>query len=73
MKVDIIPSDSDQSLGFSCRPVGVILSKDQDGIDSKIIAVPLTNIDPTSYSSGKLAENRSSSAASCNRTVYLIN
>ena len=34
-------------MGFSCRPVGVILSKDQDGIDSKIIAVPLTNIDPT--------------------------
>jgi inorganic pyrophosphatase len=32
---------------ISCRPVGVILSEDQDGIDSKIIAVPLTNIDPT--------------------------
>jgi inorganic pyrophosphatase len=32
---------------ITCRPVGVILSKDQDGIDSKIIAVPLTNIDAT--------------------------
>src|SRR5215469_5820260 len=32
---------------IACRPVGIILSKDQDGIDSKIIAVPLTNIDPT--------------------------
>src|SRR5215469_1279883 len=58
---------------IACRPVGIILSKDQDGIDSKIIAVPLTNIDPTSYSSGKLAVYRSSSAASFNRTVYLIN
>jgi len=32
---------------ISSRPIGVILSEDQDGIDSKIIAVPLTNIDPT--------------------------
>jgi inorganic pyrophosphatase len=31
---------------ISCRPIGVILSEDQDGIDSKIIAVPLSNIDP---------------------------
>ena len=32
---------------ISSRPIGVILSEDQDGIDSKIIAVPLINIDPT--------------------------
>jgi inorganic pyrophosphatase len=32
---------------ITCHPVGVILSEDQDGIDSKIIAVPLSNIDPT--------------------------
>jgi inorganic pyrophosphatase len=31
---------------ISCRPIGVILSEDQDGIDSKIIAVPLRKIDP---------------------------
>ncbi len=30
-----------------CRPVGVLLTEDQDGVDSKTIAVPLTNIDPT--------------------------
>ncbi len=30
-----------------CRPVGVLLTEDQGGIDSKIIAVPLTKIDPT--------------------------
>jgi inorganic pyrophosphatase len=32
---------------ISCRPVGVLLTEDQGGIDSKIIAVPLTKIDPT--------------------------
>ena len=31
---------------ISCRPIGVLLSEDQDGIDSKIIAVPLRKIDP---------------------------
>jgi inorganic pyrophosphatase len=31
---------------ISCRPIGVILSEDQDGIDSKIIAVALRKIDP---------------------------
>lgn len=30
-----------------CRPVGVLLTEDQGGVDSKIIAVPLTKIDPT--------------------------
>ena len=30
-----------------CRPVGVLLTEDQGGIDPKIIAVPLTKIDPT--------------------------
>ena len=29
-----------------CRPVGVLLTEDQGGVDSKIIAVPLTKIDP---------------------------
>ncbi len=29
-----------------CRPVGVLLTEDQGGIDPKIIAVPLTKIDP---------------------------
>jgi inorganic pyrophosphatase len=29
-----------------CRPVGVLLTVDQGGIDPKIIAVPLTKIDP---------------------------
>jgi inorganic pyrophosphatase len=32
---------------ISCRPVGVLLTEDQGGIDQKIIAVPLTRIDPT--------------------------
>ena len=32
---------------ISCRPVGVLLTEDQGGIDPKIIAVPLTKIDPT--------------------------
>ena len=30
-----------------CRPVGVLLTVDQGGVDSKIIAVPLAKIDPT--------------------------
>jgi inorganic pyrophosphatase len=30
-----------------CRPVGVLLTQDQFGIDPKIIAAPLTKIDPT--------------------------
>jgi inorganic pyrophosphatase len=32
---------------ISCRPVGVLLTEDQGGIDPKVIAVPLTKIDPT--------------------------
>jgi inorganic pyrophosphatase len=32
---------------ISCRPVGVLLTEDQGGIDSKVIAVPLAKIDPT--------------------------
>lgn len=32
---------------ISCRPIGVLLSEDQDGTDSKIIAVPLRKIDPS--------------------------
>ena len=32
---------------ISCRPVGVLLTEDQNGIDPKIIAVPLTKVDPT--------------------------
>jgi inorganic pyrophosphatase len=30
-----------------CRPIGVLLTEDQGGIDPKIIAVPLAKIDPT--------------------------
>ena len=30
-----------------CRPVGVLLTEDQGGIDPKTIAVPLEKIDPT--------------------------
>lgn len=30
-----------------CRPIGVLLTEDQAGVDSKIIAVTLTKIDPT--------------------------
>ncbi|MGA9171866.1 MAG: inorganic diphosphatase, partial [Nitrososphaeraceae archaeon] len=29
-----------------CRPVGVLLTEDQDGKDCKIIAVPLAKADP---------------------------
>ena len=29
-----------------CKPIGVFSTKDQDGQDSKIIAVPIANIDP---------------------------
>jgi inorganic pyrophosphatase len=32
---------------ISCRPVGVLLTEDQGGIDPKIIVVPLAKIDPT--------------------------
>jgi inorganic pyrophosphatase len=32
---------------ISCRPVGVLLTEDQGGTDSKIIVVPLSKIDPT--------------------------
>jgi inorganic pyrophosphatase len=32
---------------ISCRPIGVLLTEDQGGFDPKIIAVPLTKIDPT--------------------------
>ena len=31
---------------ISCRPIGVLLTEDQEGVDSKIIAVPLAKIDP---------------------------
>jgi len=30
----------------ACRPIGVLLTEDQDGNDPKIIAVPVTKIDP---------------------------
>ncbi|MGB6530495.1 MAG: inorganic diphosphatase [Candidatus Nitrosopolaris sp.] len=39
---------------ISCRPVGVLLSEDQDGIDSKIIAVPSLHI--YRYRSGTISE-----------------
>jgi inorganic pyrophosphatase len=32
---------------ISCRPVGVLLTEDQGGIDPKIIVVPLAKVDPT--------------------------
>ncbi len=32
---------------ISCRPVGILLTEDQGGIDPKIIVVPLAKIDPT--------------------------
>ena len=32
---------------ISCRPVGVLLTEDQGGIDPKTIVVPLAKIDPT--------------------------
>jgi inorganic pyrophosphatase len=31
---------------ISCRPIGVLLTGDQGGIDPKVIAVPLAKIDP---------------------------
>lgn len=31
---------------IKCRPIGVLLMSDEKGIDNKIIAVPLKNIDP---------------------------
>lgn len=33
---------------ISARPLGVILTKDQDGVDNKIIAVPDNRVDPES-------------------------
>jgi len=42
---------------ISCRPVGVLLSEDQGGIDSKIIAVPSTNLFIyIEYRSGTISE-----------------
>ena len=32
---------------ISCRPVGILLTEDQGGIDPKVIAVPSAKIDPT--------------------------
>jgi len=32
---------------IGCRPIGILLTEDQDGIDPKIIAVPLSKIDPS--------------------------
>ena len=32
---------------ISCRPVGILLTEDQGGIDPKTIVVPLAKIDPT--------------------------
>ena len=31
---------------ISCYPIGVILTEDQDGNDSKIVAVPQTKVSP---------------------------
>jgi inorganic pyrophosphatase len=30
---------------IACRPIGILLTEDQDGVDPKIIAVPLSRID----------------------------
>src|SRR5215831_20603815 len=32
---------------ITSRPIGVVLTQDQDGTDSKIIAVPATKVDPS--------------------------
>jgi inorganic pyrophosphatase len=31
-----------------CRPIGVLLMEDESGVDEKILAVPITKLDPTS-------------------------
>lgn len=32
---------------IDCRPIGVLLAEDQSGTDSKVIAVPVSKIDPS--------------------------
>ena len=41
---------------ISCRPIGILLTEDQDGIDPKIIAVPLTKIDPSFSATADIAD-----------------
>lgn len=31
-----------------CQPIGILLTEDQDGQDSKIVAIPLAKVDPNS-------------------------
>ena len=33
-----------------CRPIGIALMEDEEGVDNKIIAVPIDKIDPASAS-----------------------
>jgi inorganic pyrophosphatase len=40
----------------ACRPIGVLLSEDQDGNDPKIIAVPVPKIDPSLAHINDIAE-----------------
>jgi inorganic pyrophosphatase len=47
--VDVFVLSNDPLVTMSiirCQPVGVLLTEDQNGQDSKIIAVPITKIDP---------------------------
>jgi len=39
-----------------CRPIGILLTEDQDGIDPKIIAVPLARIDATFSATADIAD-----------------
>jgi inorganic pyrophosphatase len=47
--VDVFVLSNDPLVTMSiirCQPVGVLLTEDQNGQDSKIIAIPITKIDP---------------------------
>lgn len=51
--VDVFVLSNDPLVTMSiirCQPVGLLLTEDQAGQDSKIIAVPITKIDPAFFS-----------------------
>lgn len=54
---------------IDCRPIGVLLTEDQDGIDSKVIAVPVSTIDP-SYDHVKDIANVNKSTLACIRHFF---
>ncbi len=49
---------------IDCRPIGVLLAEDQGGIDSKVIAMPVSTIDPSYEHVKNIADVEKSTLAS---------